>query len=1003
MRIASTYAEGIQNPLGLDQPKPRLSWALEASERGEQQAAYQIEARTKNGVIWDSGRVTSSQSMHVAWGGPRLESRQRVVWSVRVWDGNESVSDWSAPAHFELGLLESLDWRAEWIGAMPRPTPRDLVPRLDRETKWISASGEMKQSGGEAVFCLGFEIPAGRTVTAFLGAFAANGRFQVSVDEQTLGGGDGRETATPIVVRPLELGQGAHSLRVNVETVHEAPELAGHAVIILDNSETLEIRTNSTWPDCKEVGTCGDRARGHAPLLVSSAPAPLLRKEFAIDKEIASARAYVTGVGYYELYINGKKIGDHVLDPGFTRYDRRTLYVTYEIENALIQGKNAVGILLGNGFYTPLGRDEWNLEQAPWCSSPRALVQLVATYTDGTEALIVSDETWKTAPSPIVFNGVRHGETYDARLERPRWAEADEDATDWVPVCKVAGPGGVLSPQLMAPIKVTETLTPRSVKEITPGVFLFDLGQNIAGWARLRVRGPRGQKIVIRYGERLTETGGLDQHHIAQYTLDGPFQTDSYILRGEGEECWEPRFTYHGFQYIEVSGWPGTPTLESLDGRVVHTAFEQIGDFSCSNPLLNQLQQATLWSYRGNFHSIPTDCPHREKNGWTGDAQLAVDQAMFNWGNLEGYRKWTQDIVDEQRASGALPGIVPNGGWGYRWGNGPAYDSALLLIPWAVYLHTGDLRILEDSYVAFKRYVDYMGTRDYMAENPSGWLGDWLQLTAKTLPAVTHAGYHAVDARIVANTARLLGRDDDAARYDAVANDVAKRFCVAFLDAETGKVSNGTQTAQSTALYQGLVQGAARLKVTEQLLQAVKDNDGVLNVGTLGTKSLPWALTAAGRADLFYAMLTSRAFPGWSHWIEQGATTLWENWAGDASRNHIFLGDISAWFYAALAGINPDESAPGYERVVFRPEVLPDLDWVSAEVRTLRGLVASKWKRGRSVLTMEVSVPVGSTALVYVPALEREQINADGGEFVDSAGGRQVFRVGSGKYQFVVR
>jgi len=362
MRIGTTYAVGTQNPLGLDRAKPRLSWALEASERGEQQTAYQIEARTKHGVIWDSGRVTSSQSMHVAWGGPRLESRQRVIWAVRVWNHNDAVSYWSAPGNFELGFLEPLDWRAEWIATMPKSTPTDLVPRLDRPTKWIGASGEREQSGGHVGFCLGFEIPRGRTATAYLGAFAAKGRFQVSVDERELGSGDGRETATPIIVRPFELGAGSHILRVHVADVHEGAEMAGHAVFIMDNSETLEIRTNSTWPACKEVGTCGDRPRGHTPLLVSSAPAPLLRKELAINKEIASARAYVTGVGYYELYINGNKIGDHVLDPGFTRSDRRTLYATYAIENALIQGKNAVGIILGNGFFNLLGRDEWNFE-----------------------------------------------------------------------------------------------------------------------------------------------------------------------------------------------------------------------------------------------------------------------------------------------------------------------------------------------------------------------------------------------------------------------------------------------------------------------------------------------------------------------------------------------------------------------------------------------------------------------------------------------------------------
>lgn len=1018
VQITSLRCEGLTDPLGVDVPRPRLSWILEAHERAQRQSAYQIVAEAGPGVLWDSGQVASSQSVHVPWGGPPLASGQRIRWKVRVWDRDGRPTAFSAPATFEMGLLAPGDWRGEWIAASTRPAPTPTVPGPGRETRWIGAP----EGTGEALYRAGFELPAGRRITRAHGSFAASGAFTVTLDGHELGRGEGHEHLTPIDVQGVLLSPGPHVVGV-VAHGERPPRLVGRLQFLLDSGDKIDLESGTAWQArrgraagwdrpgpaprgfvaARELGKPGDLPWGRVRLPLAVPPAPLLRKTFTVDRPVAAARVYVSGLGYFELHINGRKIGDHVLDPGFTRYDKRALYVTHDVTATLAGGRNTVGIILGNGWFDTPSRDEWKFDQARWRGSPRALVQLAITYTDGTRQIVASDDSWKTAPGPIVFDGIKHGEVYDARLERPRWAMPDEDEKDWKPVALVPGPGGVLSSQMMAPIKVTQTLAPRTITEPAPGVFVVDMGQNFAGWARLRVRGPRGQKIVLRYGERVDAGGRVDQKIIGQFIQDGPFQTDSYILKGEGDEVWEPRFVYHGFQYVEVTGWPGRPQPGDIDGRVVHTAFAPAGTFESSNELVNKLQRATLWSYRSNFHGVPTDCPHREKLGWTGDAHMATEQALFNWDNAAGYVKWARDLVDEQRPNGALPGVVPTGGWGYTWGNGPGWDSALLLVPWKVYVHTGDAQPLAAGYEAFKRYVDYVESRDFMARNPSGWLGDWLQMEGKTPEAVTHAGYHATNARIVAATARLLGQSGDAARYEQIAQQVTRRFQDKFFDAASGKIAEGSQTAQSTALYQDLVDVPAKDKVVARLVENVERKRGHLDVGTLGTKALPWALTANGRADLAYAMITKREFPGWGHWIEQGATTLWEDWKGGASRNHIFLGDISAWFYRALAGINPDPAAPGFQRIVFRPEIVGDLTWVRAHTQTVRGRVASAWRREGGTLTLEIDVPVGSTATVEVPAPDPARVQADGGRFVRSDGGRQIFQVESGRYRFVVR
>ena len=423
-------------------------------------------------------------------------------------------------------------------------------------------------------------------------------------------------------------------------------------------------------------------------------PAPLFRRAFALDGKIKQARAYICGLGYYELHINGKKIGDHLLDPGYTRYDKRALYVTYDVTDALRRGKNALGVVLGTGWYNVHTKAVWDFHKAPWRSAPKLLMQLRVEYADGTIETIATDSRWLTSTGPITFDSIYGGETYDARLEKPGWDTAEYDDSDWSMAQVVEAPGGKLVAQLMQPIKADEIIKPAKVTEPRPGVFVFDMGQSLAGFAELSLRGPAGAKVVMKYSERLAKDGMVDradiQQHIVKLDPNQQYQTDTYILKGRGLETWHSRFDYHGFQYVEVTGFPGKPTLDNLRGVFIHSAIPVAGEFECSNPMLNKIWRAGRWAYLSNLQGIPTDCPHREKNGWTGDAHLAAEQALFNYAPVNVYTKWINDLGDEQQPTGKLPGIVPTSGWGYTWGNGPAWDSAFLLIPLYLYEYCGD-------------------------------------------------------------------------------------------------------------------------------------------------------------------------------------------------------------------------------------------------------------------------------------------------------------------------
>jgi len=740
-------------------------------------------------------------------------------------------------------------------------------------------------------------------------------------------------------------------------------------------------------------------------------PAPYLRRELVLDGKVKKARAYICGLGYYELHINGEKIGDHLLDPGFTRYDKRDLYVTYDVTAQLKRGHNALGVILGNGWFNVQTKAVWNFHNAHWREAPKLLLSLIVEYTDGRTVVIGSDGAWKTAAGPILFDSIYGGENYDARRELPGWDKPGFDDSTWQPAQVVTAPQGRLVAQTMPPIKADQTIKPLKLTEPRPGVFVFDMGQSFAGVTELKVHGPAGTTVTLRHGERLFPDGTLDtrgiEHHVERIETNQQFQTGKYTLKGSGTETWRARFTYYGFQYVEITGFPGRPTLDSLRGIFFHTAVPVAGRFECSNPLFNKIWRAAHWSYLSNLEGIPTDCPHREKNGWMGDAHLAAEQGIFNFMPAGIYTKWVNDIGDEQRPAGQLPGIVPTSGWGYAWGNGPAWDSAFALIPFYLYEYYGDAQPLRDHYAGLKRYVDYLGTR---ASNNIVNIGlnDWAPFKTKTPADITDTAYYFRDAQIVALAASLLGKTDEAEHYNQLAAQIKKSFNDHFYHAATGTYGNGSQTSLSCALYQDLVEPENQAHVLQNLVARVADSNGHIDTGILGAKYLLNTLTDHGRTDVAYQMAAQKDLPSWGWWLEHGATTLWEQWNGADSRNHIMYGDISAWFYKALAGINADPAAPGFKHFFIRPQPVGDLAYAKAEYDSIHGKIASEWNIANGRFNLHVVVPPNTTATVCVPDVKLNDVREGGRSAVKSRGSSSFaqtanasrFEVESGEYDF---
>ncbi|MBU1564576.1 MAG: glycoside hydrolase family 78 protein [Proteobacteria bacterium] len=703
-------------------------------------------------------------------------------------------------------------------------------------------------------------------------------------------------------------------------------------------------------------------------------PAPYFRTEFNANKKVVSARAYIAVAGLFELYVNGAKIGNHRLDPMYTRFDRRTLYLTHDITKSLKEGKNAVGVLLGNGWYNHQSTAVWYFDEAPWRARPSFCMDIQLTYSDGSQETITSDTDWKTALSPVISNSIYTGEHVDGRLAQVGWNSPGFDDSKWKDSIPVGPPSANIVAQMLQPIRDVEVIPAKKMKKINDSHYVFDLERNISGVSQLKVSGQAGTIIRVKHGERLLADGMVDQSNIdAHYRptdqLD-PFGTDIYTLKGIGVEIFKPSFNYKGFQYVEVtSDQPVDLKLESLTGFFMHSDVAIAGHIQSSDSILNKIWKATNNSYLSNLFGYPTDCPQREKNGWTGDAHTAVETGLYNFDGITVYEKWMADHRDEQQPNGVLPAIIPTSGWGYTWANGPDWTSTIAIIPWNIYLFYGDTKVLRDCYENIRRYVDHI-----TKISPSGltdWgLGDWIPVKSVSSKELTSSLFYYTDASILAKTANLLGKKADSEKYNALALKIKEAINAKYLNRETGIYASGFQTELSAPLHWGIVPEVLRIKVAENLAKRVIADGKHIDVGLLGSKTILNALSANGYADLAYEVALQKTFPSWGWWIVNGATTLYENWPidskSDSSLNHIMLGEIGAWFYKSLGGMYTDEKQPGFKNIIFKPDFVKGLNSFEANHLGPYGMIISSWKRTGKKIEYKVTIPPNSNAELFL-------------------------------------
>ncbi|MFO8002426.1 MAG: family 78 glycoside hydrolase catalytic domain [Marinilabilia sp.] len=884
-RVTDLRTEYKDNPVGIDVQNPRLFWKLESTQNNIMQTAYQVQVSLDAGfddpdmIVWDSGWTHSDQSIQVLYEGNALESGQRYYWRVRVRDNQDNQTDWSKPAHWEMGLLDQSDWKAQWICA--------------------------------------------------------------------------------------------------------------------------------PWDDDTEPPR----------------PAVMMRNEFSLKGEVESARMYASSLGLYEMEINGQRVGDQFFTPGWTSYGERVQYQTYDISGHLQEGDNAIGVILGDGWYRgDLGWDDQNNFYGETLSF---LGQIHVEYKDGTSDVFISNSDWDVTTGPIKYSEIYDGEYYDARLEKENWSLVsyeDPEELDKAETMEVEGVD-LVAPQA-PPVRNTMELKPVDVIYTPEGDTVLDMGQNMVGYMRMTVDGPEGRKVTLRHAEVLDDDGNF-------YTdnLRGADQTNVYVLKGEGTETWEPRFTFQGFRYVAVDGYPGdTIDPSAFTGVVVHSDMEPTGHFDCSNSLINQLQHNTVWGQKGNFLDVPTDCPQRdERLGWTGDIQVFGNTANILMNTAGFLSRWLKDLEADQLENGAVPHVVPNvlskddtgaAGWG----------DAATTVPWSLYQSFGDKRVLKQQYESMKKWVGFMKKRASERGNPYLWtgdfhFGDWLSFSSNNSAypgAYTHTdliatAFFAHSSRIVLKTAELLGNEEDVQHYSQLHEKIKRAFQNEFLT-PNGRLSSDTQTAYLLALRFDLLPENMREKASENLVRAVNER-GHLTTGFLGTPHLNHVLSEFGHDEITYQLLMRKDYPSWLYPITKGATTIWERWDGIKpdhsfqnkgmnSFNHYAYGAIVEWLFKEVAGIDNDQ--PGYKKMVLRPSPGGDLSHARAFQNTLYGRVSSVWHFDGENFVWNIEIPANTTAKVVLPYADAGKVilndaplsERDDLDVVDQEEREVFIELGSGEYSF---
>jgi len=864
--------EYLENPIGIDVVSPRFSWWMSDDTPGAKQTAYEIrvaksvdDLRKSKRNTWATGKVISDQSTQLVYEGPALLSGERRYWQVRIWNQHDEVSDWSDPAYWETGLLQTSDWNAMWI--------------------------TMLETG----------------------------------DTQT------------------------------------------------------------------------------------SLPAHYYRKEFTTRKKIRSARLYATALGIYECFLNGKKVGDQLFTPGFTSYRKRLQYQVYDVTDMLAEN-NAVAVNLADGWFR--GNLGWDGKRAYYGQRLDLLAQLVINYTDGSTDTIGTDNSWKSAPAAIRSSDIYNGERYDARLEIPGWKLPGFNDNDWLPSIRPGNPKDQLVASNSIPVRAIAEITPQEIIITPKGERVYDLGQNIVGRARIRMRGNAGDSVILRFAEVLDKEGNFFTTN-----LRAAEATDVYVMKGGGEEVFEPQFTFHGFRFIEVVGY--APTVEELTGIVIHSDMTPTGTFSCSDSLINQLQSNIQWGQKDNFLDIPTDCPQRdERVGWTGDAQVFSMTAAYNFDVAAFYTKWLKDLAVDQLPNGRVTHVVPDM-WDGK-GGATAWGDAAVVVPWTVYQSYGDKRILEEQYHSMKAWISFMRNRageDYLWNNPEDWhWGDWLafhsdkpdyagSVTEKDLIATAYFYY---STNKLSQIAKLLGNEGQAANYLKDAQKIKQAFQREYFTA-SGRMVSHTQTAYALAITFDLVPKNLRRK-TAAYFAADVERFGHLTTGFVGTPLLCSSLSKIGRDDLAFMLLNRKEYPSWLYPVTQGATTIWERWdtqkpdgsiiEGMNSFNHYAYGAIGEWLYTHVAGLRTDPDNPGYRHFFLSPHPGGGLSHATANMDTPYGPARSAWKITDGELLYEVLIPANTEATVILPGKDFSDVKVEGlpEDSMEELKAKGKVRLGAGGY-----
>ena len=1042
-RVDTPRCEYLANPLGIDTPNPRLSWVMTSDQRGEKQTAYHVlvassaEALAKDqGDLWDSGKVDSDRSILVAYEGKGLTSRQQCWWKVRVWDGRGQTSLWSQPASWSMGLLKPDDWQAKWIGVeAPTQLAEDDLHRL---VKRIWSPGESEPTStatpDRRYFRRTVVLPEGKMIQRATLEMAVGSSYEFYINGKRWRDDRPAQDLTTffhpgsnvIALNVLNPIPAKKTLPLGIEALLKVEFGNGNPLVVVSDSQWRSSKVlapkwmevgfdDSAWESASELGPCGTPPWGLG-LVNRTLPARNLRREFQVEKKITRATAYVCGLGFFDLYLNGKLVSDGVMNPALSSYNLAAYYLTIDLTGKIRAGTNALGAVLGNGrFFAPqrVGAADFGV--------PRLLLQLELQYEDGTREQIVSDERWRaTDAGPIRGNNEYHGEIYDARREMPGWDQTGFDDSKWQPAQVLRAPTTNLRAQMIEPMRVTEVLKAVKITTPKPGVFSVDFGQNFYGTVRIKAAAPKGTTIWMTEAYSLQPDGMLKtaDNRLAQ-------ASEIYTFKGDGVEQWMPRFRGQGFRRIQVTGFPGTPSLDNFEGMVIHSDVPAVGEFSCSNDLINRIHLAIRWGMRMYMRSAPVDPDRNERMPWLGDPAKDSESLAFNFNVAPFYAKFMDDIRRSQRADGSIPNVS------MYWGPGTdvLWPSVYTIIPdWFADFY-GDPKVIETHYEAMKRWMAAMQQRNILEDGTvkGGSYGDWCDALSVKINRAPEGGgntskvlistaYHYNNYRIMERAAKRLNKPEDAKFFAEHADRLRTIFNNAFFDPATNTYLGGTQCAFVLPLTFGLVPEDHKQAVIAKLVEDIMvKNDGHLSVGIIGMQWLMQTLTECGHPEAAWTLATQTTRPSWGYMISKGATTIWERWdydtQGPGMNSEALLmqaGNLDAWFYQTLAGINYDREQPGFKHIILRPHLLGDLTWAKAHLDSPYGRIASHWERKAGRFTWNVTVPANTTATVYVPAKSAESVSesgkpaakAEGVRFVRMDKDHAVLEVGSGKYRF---